>query len=337
MWTVGDILPEIARHVDGNGVCLDTPAGKARALAAYNRVCEELMADDAWDGATADVEFGVCEDYFSLPSHFETLKAVTLNRVPSAVRPGGWRYLQQGPLLANGSGLNEVHDLGDHFATARDLSVPMQLMVSTNRPESGNAHAILHGTTPEGVEIGRGQFPGMVPEPGERIQIVGAGFAPVGGTKAQPFVTRAIFDRRPTMVIKPMTNGIMTIHGYRPNEPVEWLSSCHPDETRPSYRRYRLNRTSTEPVQVIGKVALRFVPATHEGERAMIQFRPPFGIYVQALEARDAGRFDEYQRYRNSAISKLKRQREVKIEGQTHMLSVSAVRSGSSLRVARRR
>jgi len=336
MWTVGDILPEIARHVDGTGVCLSTTEGKARALAAYNRICEELMGDDAWDGAVADVEFSVCDDYFSLPSHFESLRALTIECRPASVRPGGWRYLQQAPGLMPCGGLDQVVDLGDHFAVMRDLPSAMPIMVVSDKPEAETAVAVLHGSTPQGALIVTGGFPGMETEPGERIKIVGAGFAPTGGQRAQPLVTRHIFDRRPSMVTKSVTHGQVSLFGWD-GTAAHWLATYGAHETRPTYRRYQLGRSADEPMTVVARVNLRFVPAYSEGERAMIQFRPPYGIYNQALAARDAGRFDDYQRYRNSALAKLRRQRENKVEGQTHTLNISSVRSGAAIATARRR
>lgn len=336
MWTVGDILPEIARHVDGTGVCLTNPDGKARALATYNRICEELMGDDAWDGAVADVEFSVCDDYFSLPSQFETLRALTIECRPGSIRPGGWRYLQQAPGLMPGCGLDQVTDLGDHFAVARDLPSALPIMVVSDKPEAETAVAVLHGTTPQGVAVGSGGFPGLVTEPGERIQIVGAAFQPTDGQRAQPLVTRHTFDRRPNMVTKTVTHGHVSLFGWD-GETAHWIATYAPQETRPTFRRYQLGRQSDEPMTVVARVNLRFVPAYHEAERAMIQFRPPYGIYAQALAARDAGRFDDYQRYRNSALAKLRRQRENKVEGQTHTLNISSVRSGAAIATARRR
>jgi hypothetical protein len=133
----------------------------------YNNICEELLADDAWDGATAVVDFSVCDGCFALPSRFETVRACTLNRRPAPIRPQGWRFLQQAPELVTGAGLSDIIDLGDHFATARDLPGPMPPMIYSDKPEDGTAHAIIQGTPADGREVMRGDFPGQVMEPGE--------------------------------------------------------------------------------------------------------------------------------------------------------------------------
>lgn len=337
-WTVGDILPEVARHADGTGVCIETPEGRLRALKVYNDCIEELMADDSWDGATDEVEFDVCDGCIALPSQFESIRALTIDSRPAPVRPGGWRYIQGGAGLTDGCNLHEIEDMGDGFATARDLTEPMQLLIYSDKPETGMAQAVLQGVDTDGKEVSRGQFPGLVLEPGERIQIRGAGFAPIDGAAAQPLVTRATFVRRPSVVTKTETVGHVYLLGYKAGQDPVWLATYRPSETRPSYRRYRLKKQiSDTPVSVTARVDLRFIPAVHDDERALIQFRPAIKIYAQALAARDSGKFDDYQRYRNSAIAKLKSQREKKIGTQTHIPNFSGVRSGSRIAHASRR
>jgi hypothetical protein len=335
MWTVGDILKTIADFVDGSGVCLSDPAGHARALELYNAINEELLADDSWDGAWHTVEFEVCDGCFSLPSQFETIRALTLNHAPTQIRPGGWRFLEQGPTMACGCGLDGIMDMGDHFATAKDLSVPLPLAIYSDRPEDATAQAILQGLTAEGKEIWRGDFPGMVAEPGERIQIVGAAFYPTAGMPAQALITNNVFARRPTMVTKPVTRGNVYLFGFDAVLGLhEWLATYRPTETRPAFRRYRLNNAPNHAVSVIAEVDTRFTEAVNDGEMALIQFRTPYRIYAQALNARKAERFDVYQQFRNSALSKLKRVREKKIESQSHTLNISPVRTGASIRTA---
>jgi len=345
MWTVGDMLPRVARFAGGPGVSIETPEGRETALELYNEITEELLGDDAWDGATAEAEFSICDDCFTLPSHMESVRACNIGAQGRPIRPGGWRYLEQGPGLAEGWGLDGIADMGDHFAVSRDLPRPMQLMIYSDKPESKTAHAIIQGTTLEGMEIARGEFAGLQREPGERIQIIGAGFEPYNGYQASPLLTRATFDRRPSMVTKSKTTGHVFLMGYDAAtvQPV-WLATYRPNETRPSYRRYSVNHhwykcsaSSSTPVSMFARVDLRFVPAIHEDERAIIQFRPAFEIYAKALAARRSGAFDDYQKYRNSTLAKLKRLREKKIETQTHLLNISPCRTGASIATAPRR
>lgn len=334
-WTVGDILPEVARHADGAGVSLDSQAGRERALQVYNEIVEELMADDSWEGAFAHVEFAACEQCIALPSQFEGIRALTIDSRPSAIRPGSWRYLQQGPGgLADGCGLDGIMDLGDGFATARDTAEPMALVIYSDKPEAATASAIIQGTDETGREIAQ-SFPGRDYAPGEQIQIVGAAFSPTGGTPDQPFVTRAKFARRPSLVTKTVTNGHVYLLGHKADADPVWLATYRPQETRPSYRRYQL--PSATDRAIVAKVDLRFIPAVHESERALIQFRPAIKIYAQALAARDGSRFDDYQRYRNSALAKLRSVREKKVGMQSHLPNFSTFRSGASIATARRR
>jgi hypothetical protein len=282
MWTVGEILPRIADYVDGRGVCLDTPEGKSRTFQLYNDICEELLSDDAWDGA--------------------------------------------------------IVDLGDHFAVARDLGadIALPLMVYSDMPEEGNAQITIQGTGANELEIWENE-PGIDRQPGEVVSIVPAGFMPNGGSQVPPVITRNSFLRRPSTVTKTQTRGHVYLYGYLGLgvEPL-WMATYRPDETSPSYRRYRIKQDPCSPVSVVARVDLRFVPAVSERERAMIQHRPAFEIYAQALAARRASQFDDYQKFRNSALAKLNRAKEKKHEMQTHTVSVSRVRSGAMLSTARR-
>lgn len=337
MWTVADILPVVAPFVGKSGVDLTSADGKAEALKVYNDINEELLADDSWEGATATVEFSVCDGEIALPSRFETIRACTVNTMPVPIRPGGWRFLESGPGgLADRAGLAGLMDEGDHWATVRDLPKPMPIMIYSDKPESHEARAVIQGTDQHNQEIMRGGFPGLVTEPGERIGIPSAAFAPVDGMPAQPLITRAVF-RTISMVAKPVTNGNVYILGYEPGHPPVWLATYGPTETRPSIRRYRILEPAQGAMSIVARVDLRFVPAVHDEERALIQFRPAYELYAKSLSARRSEDFAGYQQFRNSALAKLKRQREKKIETQTHQPNFKMQRSGATIRMARRR
>lgn len=324
--SVRDMLDSIAEYVEGSGVSITCPAGRATALKVYNQCIEELMYEDRWEGTRASLRFAARQGVFWTPSCVQNIVNATIDKRPALIRPDTWQFIQNGPGGRCSGGI-ELRDLGDGYATGVDLAEPLQLAAWSDHIEEDTAW--IHFTD-HCAGFGSGQMPGMIQQEGERLHLL-CGV----GTAAQPAQTTSHkWVLGPKSITKPVTRGNVYVAGVKAGHPPIWLASLRPTETSANYRRYQIldTKRETQEVAILADCDLRFVKAVFDDEVSLIQNPAALRLTTQAFAFRDAGNDDKYEAYKGMAMSKLNKQIEKLMGGQTIRPVFDIQRSGAAIR-----
>lgn len=324
-YTVMEMLKNIAEYVDGSGVSVETDAGRSLALRCYNRMIEELMYEDRWQGTVGSLRFPVRQGMFWVPPCVQGVRSCSIDGNPAPIRPDSWQFLRNGPGERCVRGA-EIRDLGDGYATGVDLPVAMRLSAWSDHPEDVDAYVHF---TDNCAGFFSGQVPGLVQRAGERIHLVCA-----VGEAAQPAaVTEHTWSIGPKSINKPVTRGTVYVCGVSLGGDPFWLATLRPNQTSSSYRRYQLmdQRHEMTSASVLADCDLRYVEAVFDDEVSLIQNPAALRICAQAFSMRDNGDPAGYQAYKGMAISKLMKQLEKESAGQTFRVAFNTQRAGSAI------
>lgn len=245
-----------------------------------NSVVEMFLASGKWKNSIREFDVqlypyddnGITRWQFTLPRHFETALGVQFNLTKGRSGPGliqsqwfkyvntqagqwgWWNSAQNGNNLCY-SGLG-VPDLGDGWATYRDIPVDAILLVSNDVIESsadtvnirgvGTSGQILYTTTggymTEGINY---HFNNVLPVPDP-----------------------AFMANAPIVVVKPVTKGVVTLFYQNASSPSDQgaVGIYQPGETVPSYRRYQVPNPPQNITSVRVAAKLRYVPLVSDND-----------------------------------------------------------------------
>lgn len=304
IFRVSDVLEEIAPFVDGAGVDFACEPGRSKAMAALNRATRQLMNEGDWPGAEAEICIPIHDCCLTLDERFETIRTANQRHgAPLSILGQGFKYLEGGLgelECCGGECLSMMEDLGDGFALHRELPQSMHLLAFSDRHENADACLEIRGTDANGKEV-LSAIPIRHSHGADRAPAFSAPSAD-GWSTGQ---WSRIVELR-----KPKTTGYVYVYGYDPaTGEMCWISSLRPDTLSPSHRRYRIpGGNGACPKEIIAKVSLRWRKLLREDDVSLIQNPDALARMVQALSALDAGNMGNYQAYKNSAISQLKKQ-----------------------------
>jgi hypothetical protein len=282
-----------------NGSCNNTTV-----INRINEATQHLMnpADQRW--LMRRIKIWACNSCIALPREFQTIKAVSIDHIPANTFSQYYEFMPGGPgridEWMSTSGVDLI-DFGSHWPTFSDIpcdEAPLKLLAFSKETADTNqtifakgkdtnlAHILTNGTPGTTIPVNRWTD-------GIEGQI---------DNWDQLSATTVDF-RTLDYIRKPVTAGYVTLYAWDSTTYEMWyLSKYHPDETTPSYQRYRISNLSTECGQyVVGFARLAYVPAKHDDDILIIQSLPALKAMCQALQEYDDKNMDEGAAYEDQA------------------------------------
>jgi len=226
---------------------LEPQFGEQSFLQILNEVCERITKSGKWNGAILEVDFPSSDGFITLPYEFESVLAMTYNRMPALTYTQFHTYTINGPGeiqdTLNWPGV--LIDMGDGFATQSDISTDGVLKVATNAADDGKQIRIFGNNA--GVEVFDND--GLA---GELV------------TCTAPFVnTTNSFSQITGIQATPDPSTVMQRAWSLYDAGSNLLSSYYPGESRPSYRRYKTGQAD-EAIRLICQ--RRFIRMRNESD-----------------------------------------------------------------------
>jgi len=301
MITLGDAIPVLAKYC-GTGKSADNPT----VVDDINQAVEVLMNKPKnWTYTTQNLIFCAPNGQFTMPREVGKILRAQINGTFSEVRSQWFEYMSNGPGLLEDQSFDWLTGTIDRgfVPTQYDLpyGIPMYLSIVSDRTEDKGAKILIRGHDDTGREVRVGTLFG------ENILIR-------GGESDEMWVSENLFMDI-TSIEKPVTKGYVYLSGILPDTGVRYfLSSMHPDETRPSYRRYFIkeipehhptdvegNYVIPTPYRIDALCRLRYVPATHNSDILLIQNLGALKHMLKALRLEDADQLEEAMKYEATA------------------------------------
>jgi hypothetical protein len=239
-------------------------------IKALNEVCERYVSGGKWLGTVEVVAFESSQGRIALPRELSSVLAAQIGGRPTRVFGRFHEYILGGPGDFDpklGAGLDMLVDEGDGFPTAKALEAPSFLEVATTE-----AADVYDSSFPDGGKIkitgyGEGSSPSGTPEIIE-IEL------PLP-SPSSPVVSSVVFTEVLT-VDKPRTYGPVRLSGVVAagatpvaGDPRTLLASYEPQETQPSYHRYKIS--SYDPEQGVRALCKRrFIPLEGEDDELIV-------------------------------------------------------------------
>lgn len=323
--TLADAREFLKPHVDG-GTC-DTSVIDLRIGEAEERLYPKLDLRASLRRVNALVR----NNTLCLPYDVVSVLAVDVNGVPANIFSQVYEFLSAGPgdlACASASAFTPTKNLVElgSFPTQFD---PPVLRVSDAQGDMGNGTwddgNYLIAFSPELADAGQVMTVRGLGRLNDEIRTDGAPGAPlvinrwvhgVQGTTAplSGCARSAVTYRQITQVYKPVTVGPVTLYAYRPaTNAMYLLSKMTPEETTPTYRRFKLTGVAAPHVQddlsierdlavvsLLCKIAWR--RATRATDILFVQSLSALKMMVLALSFENQGVFDRAQAYETLAL-----------------------------------
>jgi len=253
----------------------------------------------------------VCVSNFvvPMPQDVQTVLKVNFDEHTANVWSMGYEFMDGGPgtmLYGNDSPSSDLIDLGDGYPTFWAIgSTARQVMAFSTEASDVGKTIRVQGYDHLAMKIDQ-------PSGGELITIRQWN----GGEEGS--LTATIIDsalstnefQDITSVIKPETEGYVTLYAYDPDSFNMWiLGKYEPYETNPGYRRYRITSTEySEAEHITALVKLRYTPAILDTDTLLIQHLPSLKLMCKSLHQFDHGDPQKGMIYQAKAVQMLDEQ-----------------------------
>lgn len=221
-----------------------------------NQALERVVNGGLWKGSIGYTAFPTVDNYFTLPYPYLAVVGAQWLRCPVPVFGQFHDFIQGGPgqPIANLPPEGIVEDLGDGYATMSDPPTPYStIYIQTDLTiDNGKTFRIF------GNSNGR-----------EVFDVFGSGMYLNVNTSET-----TVFDQVTGIQVPTSNNGASsmvggwTLYSVAPNGTRTSLGYYYPNETNPSYRRYRIGVTSAVNTQVPNAVTVlvrrRYMPVFKE-------------------------------------------------------------------------
>lgn len=316
---VSDILPKIGRYVDGAGVDPECEPGRQLAIDALNRATYQLMDEGDWDGARAEICIEVSGCCFTLDEEFQTIIAANprLSGPPLKIRHRNFKFVDSGTGESDCCGsscLRSMNDLGDGYATHKDLPKAMHIMAYSDREEAEGARLEIRGDDSEGKDILH-----CIPLRHHHGQDgKSPAFTPPAGDWFTDGKLVSISELR-----KAATCGYIYVFGYDPEtQETCWLTTIRPESMSPCHRRYQFPEAGEGIREVVCQVSLRYHDVQRDEDVVLIQNPEALRGMIQAHAASDMDDPARYGFHKNRAIMRLKKQKGKNARGSVNRFQV---------------
>lgn len=325
--TLADARSFLQPFVDG-GTC-DNTVIDLRVREAEER----LWAKSNWRMSLRRIKVRLQNQVFSLPHEVQKILAIDFDGAPANVFTQAYEY------LAGGLGSFDERCVASPFRNAVDegefptqFDVPIivshdddetccdgtvgddyyLIAFSTDSKDSAQ-YLTIRGYGVNNDEV-RTEIDGEL-APGERVRINQWAFGVEGSVVNISGLAKTVNTfRQVTRVYKPVTRSSVTLYAYNPtNGAMYLLSKMTPDETVPSYRRYRVTNMANDNSSCTCAtmlVRVGFRPATRADDVLTVQSLSALKLMIMALAEENAGNTDKALNLETNAFRVLLEQKE---------------------------
>ena len=283
--------------------------------AAINRAQEHLLNKSDWKLTVRRIRIQVCNHWISLPREIEKIIAVTMDHVPVLAQSKYWEFLEGGPGRIDqytDTNSKDLVDMGNYPCFADiDCDKTRKLVAFSTEEEDEELTFSIRGRTAYNREILTNGIPGETLAINRWKDGVEGTFENISNATLSTTYYRFIDS-----IVKPVTKGYVTLYAYDPDATVAnedpmllQLGIYHPDETQPSYRRYRLiNKNDSSGDLVIALAKMAHVPLKRANDPLLIQNLEALKFMCQAQHKWDTESIAAGDPYEAKAIQSLEDQ-----------------------------
>lgn len=294
--TLGDLMMYLAPWCDG-GLCVDDiggPLGSNRVVLRINEAVERLSVKPGVNTRLKRcLRMCVHNGCVTLGRDVEKILKARVDGSFAHVFDKWYEFLDAGPGMLEDAGGYAVDLIDrDYAVTQYDVPAPMRIMCFSDRAELADAKMLIRGFDETNREVRTDTPDGLIV--GEYLRI----------TKDYGMFTNANFSAI-SSIIKPVTNGyvyLSAVYADSYTAPTflqrEHLAIYHPDDTRPSFRRYGFKTnayTSNTDIsyRLNALVKMRVVPMTREDDVCLIESMPAVKAMLISMRHFDAGELEK--------------------------------------------
>jgi hypothetical protein len=274
-----------------------SPDGPDSAVvpARINEICERFFVSGRWKGMIVEVDLDASQGYVTLPRRCEAVLGITVAKAPRTPFGRWYSFVPGGPGQLDGStynGADLVLDAGDSHPVFRDPpyeSFRLRVKVpSTSDRDTGN-YMVLKGNDADGKYVfGAEGSEGLTLE-----------MATAENTTSQFFSSL-------TGVLKPLTNGPLTLWAVNASGAETQIGDYEPGETNIGYRRYLINRPNgSETPTVRALCKRRYVPVQSEHDEVIPDNMGALKLGLISLKYEDTNDLERATEYFTKALSLL--------------------------------
>jgi hypothetical protein len=268
-------------------------------LSTINECIQILINEGDWKSTIQKMRFQLTNNSFALPSNVETvLKAFHSDgntHSASRVWSMGYEMLDGGPgpmIGDNDHSWVDLIDLGEWPYMFPIGNTARKLVAFSTHADDDFSDPDTGATI---LVRGRGTLHGEVSPstPGESVKIVSWKNSEEGRIQKERIRSSTNEFLEIDMIKKPVTKGYVSLYAYDADTYGMWIiAKMHPQETTPSYRRYKatgryLNQSGTDCITCL--VKMRYVPLVHDTDPLIIQNLPALRVMCQSIHARNMG------------------------------------------------
>lgn len=300
--TLADVLPTLRRVAGQASMRADDP----RLIEILNDIQERLLSEvDNAVGTLHRLKFCQYDRLVALPARYERIVKASIDRENAPVMDKWYEFMDFGPgHLDTGTQVNVLVDRGEAPVVRQSISVPAVVRCYGYKDErvDGVAKKIrVMGFDENGIWV-RSETDGVWSD-GIELSI--------NGHDSENYADSTVKFSRVTQVIKPVTNGIVELYFYAPDEevPLTFAARYEYWETNPSFRLYfaaNVPEGSTAQVHVLAKVRHRPLLATTD--KLIISSLPALKKAMRAVAQEDADKISEAEANWSLAASILRKE-----------------------------
>lgn len=307
----------LAKYV-GDGYCSD----KSEVVDGINEAIELLIVEGHWKYTLSTMRLVVRNNCVVLPKEIETILKANSCTKPVNVWARAYEFMEGGPGtmdFGNNISRNDLQDLGEYPTFYPIAGLVGKLILVSDSYSDTDKTILVRGFDTSGKEVF--DEDGI---PGEQVPIL-SWVNGVEGSLSQEDIDRCksiTSFSTISSVEKPVTSGSITmalitdsftdggsLSSSDDTGGIAYLAKYHPDETTPSYRRFRLLGTSNAEASTITMlVKKRAYPLKHDSDILQIQSIPALRMMLKAIHEDNHGDVNLAEGYRAKALRILQKQ-----------------------------
>lgn len=279
---------------------LNLTSTDSRLVQYVNEAQQRLLSRGNWVGSTQKYRFSSTTGCITLPRQVESILSAAVYKTPVTVRDEIYEFVEHGyglldetdgdvtQLQADGTAVTQVDITGDNN----------KVRVYSDLTEEAGTTVLIQGYDPDGNYV-------MTEYGGEWIEGERVVPQPSGQLSVKKFTNI-------TGVIKPVTNGPIRLYQQDADTGTRSLLAVYePDETEPSFRKYKipgLSNYSAECQVVTLLVKLAHMPVSKDTDWLVIGNLPALKAMCKAVQLEEANEWDEARKFEASAVEELQKE-----------------------------
>lgn len=277
------------QHISPNG------PDDASVPSRINEACERFFVSGRWKGMLVEVDLDASQGYVTLPRRCEAILGITVDKAPRTPFSRWYSFVPGGPGQVSNSahvGPDLILDAGDNHPIFRDPpyeSFRLRVKVpSTSDRDTGN-YVVLKGTDADGNPV-------YSADGSEGLLL---NLTTESNTSTQYFSSL-------TGVLKPLTNGYLTLWAVNSQNQETQIGEYEPGETNVGYRRYRIVRADNAASPVVRALCKRrFTPVLSENDDIIPDNMGALKLGLISLKYEDTNDLERATEYFQRALSLL--------------------------------